>query len=177
MTQAQLAAAIDVDAQTVARWERDERTPNAEDFGKVQRLQDNHAKQTGISTLVPRGTSEQTRRIEAFEREMLRLGADDFEADQVRALGLAFLGAVGANTAIVLIDEVELYLNSGLRPWVLKRIERRRTGDPQADQSDEPSWKRAAREHGGEIAEGSTEPPGSDAPPKAVGETPRRRKP
>lgn len=62
-------------------------------------------------------------------------------------------------------------LIDGLR--LMMRLRHAASGENAAD----PSWKRAAREHGGKIAEGLSEGPSGDVPAEAVGDKPRRLKP
>lgn len=95
---------------------------------------------------VPRGTvAEQVgtyeagrgaariRRAEQFEREMVRLGANDFEADHVRIRARNFIESVlshGGTDDDQLTDddldhELELYLLNSLRPWVIDQMKKR----------------------------------------------------
>jgi transcriptional regulator with XRE-family HTH domain len=107
ITQAELAAAINVDAQTVARWERGERRPGAEPFEAAIA----HLNRVigGLNQNVPRATVGEPRsdlyvarqttegagpllpiwvgqRITAFEREATRAGATDAQLDYIRSV-------------------------------------------------------------------------------------------
>lgn len=71
-------------------------------------------------------------RADQFEREMIRLGADDFEADHVRIRARSFIESVQSSggtdtnlTDVELIEELENYLNYSLRPWVIAHMAKR----------------------------------------------------
>jgi transcriptional regulator with XRE-family HTH domain len=90
ITQAELAAAIDVDAQTVARWERGERRPNAEAFeAAVAHL---NAVVAGLSKDVSRETPRPDipewldARAAALDRELTRAGATDAQLDYIKSI-------------------------------------------------------------------------------------------
>jgi hypothetical protein len=71
------------------------------------------------------------RRIETFEREMIRLGADDFEADHVRSRARSFLESVLSSGGTEDISEeeldreLELYLQNNLKVWVEEHMAKR----------------------------------------------------
>jgi transcriptional regulator with XRE-family HTH domain len=146
LTLEQAAVAIGVASySTVWRWESGERAPGSENYRKAMTIYRRLAEERHAGN-VPRGTNgregaqgfaTRTKRIELFEREMIRLGADDFDADYVRRAARDFIEQIHSAGGTDVDEELETYLEYSLRPWVLKRIDQRRRRSEQQDAEDQ----------------------------------------
>lgn len=162
LTQAEAAQALGVASITVSRWERgvviEIEPANMAGIARVYdvALTDVFAllgiHDKALVTDVPRGTrdtvtrfaritqeraatkraADRTRRAEQFEREMIRLGANDYEADHVRVRARSFLESVlssgGTEDAVdeeALDREFDIYLQNSLRLWVIDQMKKR----------------------------------------------------
>jgi transcriptional regulator with XRE-family HTH domain len=65
-------------------------------------------------------------RINAFEREMIELGANQDDLDQVRAKSRNHVESMHSFEGTDPDEDLETFLRFSLKPWVLKRIEQRR---------------------------------------------------
>jgi transcriptional regulator with XRE-family HTH domain len=140
LSQAQAAIDIGVTERTLRRWESTGIVSKLRDreqielrYGKRFPWPDNLpdvSRGTVVRERAPDPYRARNDRIANFEREMVRLGADDFEADLSRALAAEFVDALGrpAPEGEAPLDpdaELEFFLNNGLRPWVARRIQLR----------------------------------------------------
>jgi transcriptional regulator with XRE-family HTH domain len=140
LTQAALAQAIGVDAQSVSRWERGERTPNAMDYRRAMDVL--HVPKIGLSQTVPRGTPSadaeealppsHAKLIRDFEREAARIGATDPELDHIhwslrnpQSSRMFYMGDDGKPmTPDEQLEELGFQIH-GLRVWLQARLEKR----------------------------------------------------
>lgn len=138
LSRERVASLLGVSAKTIERWELSGKVGPAQlrairafyaDVG--QRSLDNDVTRGTSSSAETADTAGRMRRVESFQREMLRLGADDFEADNIDTMGVRFISAAEAWPIInpghdVDVDaEIVLFLEFALRPWVLERIKQR----------------------------------------------------
>lgn len=87
LTQEDAGQLLDRDKQTLSRWERGERKISAEDYERAMALYATRSGDPSIGQAVLRGTRAPLRfasTFDRFEREIIRMGADDFEVDHVR---------------------------------------------------------------------------------------------
>jgi hypothetical protein len=83
-----------------------------------------------------RSSSARAQRVQAFVNDMVRLGADDFEADYVRERGRSYVESVlFADGAPELTEaeydaELDEYLNKILRTWVINHMKARGAKPP-----------------------------------------------
>lgn len=148
VSQEEVARVMGVSVKTVQRLEQAEtvKPGHAVAFrSAVDALVRARSERRRPDNVVPRGTSTEAhsasvvsgrgtlrlRRADAFEREMVRLGANDFEADHVRTRARNFLESVLSHggtpdlTEDDLDQEFEVYLQSSLRPWVIDQMKKR----------------------------------------------------
>lgn len=69
------------------------------------------------------------RRADAFEWDMVRLGANDDDARLIRDLVKAFLRAIADRNASDPEGDFAAYVGTGLRPWIVDRIALRSPAD------------------------------------------------
>lgn len=159
LSRERVASLLGVSAKSIERWEMSGKVGPAQLRALRGVYADVAAGRISTDNDVSRGTSQPTesaraesdkaysarlRRVEEFKRQMVRVGADDFEADQVEMLGERFvlsMAAAYANHPSYPIDEdeeVDLFLRFGLRPWVIERIERRNPPAPIEDPAEDP---------------------------------------
>jgi transcriptional regulator with XRE-family HTH domain len=170
VSNAELAAAVDVDPATVSQWRTDAFPPNDERLKKIAELlgvtvawlrygsdsvlakalsgelgeptsplgrrgravferPPDEIVQVGAHRRV--GGAARTQRINAFTNEMVRLGADDFEADYVRERSRTYVESVLFADGAPDLSEAELdaeledYLTKILRTWVINHMKAR----------------------------------------------------
>jgi transcriptional regulator with XRE-family HTH domain len=131
LTQEQAAQELGLSVASMSRKELGKQPVTSRDVAAMERIAD------GAPRLVkvPRGTlvarepvaryNAKLDRIQAFERQMIRLGADDFEADHVRERARAFVEAIHSQGGTDIDEELELYLEASLKPWVVAHMKRR----------------------------------------------------
>ncbi len=146
LSRAAAAQQIGVDPQTLYRWEEEDGAPKA-DVSRILRAEAAYgvdlvsALRRCLGVAVPRGTSPGAKfrvpprlapRIELFERDVIRMGADDFEVDHIRDVlrssetASLFRGSAAGARLTPEEEESELeILFDSLRAWVRRRIERR----------------------------------------------------
>lgn len=136
LTQAQAARLLHVHTQTVSRWERGERQIKARDLEEARRL---FKMSEGLSRNVPRGTkpSEELsgwdQLLGRFEREIIRMGATDMEADFViaalstkAAFKLCTEDAIGREYPREKVQDEWVRLFRSMIPWIEQRIDERK---------------------------------------------------
>lgn len=160
LSREKVASALNVSAKTIERWEKTGRIGPAE-LRSIRAFYQNPEGAVGSAGLdndVPRGTPNRAvmrgtlsplqggdprlMRITMFEREMIRIGANDAEADDIRERAVSYLDSLFARGATDIDRELDLYLDASLRPWVTKRIEERAT---QAKPAETPSVRKQGR--------------------------------
>lgn len=187
LTQAEVAAAVGVDPQTISRWERDERRPSAEDYIKVSDYMAAEITKyvDGLDRTVSRGTIGSSTSAgpaflldasvllasRAFQRHAARMGASDRELDYIEwvldgpeSVRMVALGDDGKpRSADEQAEELENQIE-GLMTWLDRRVASRRAGQgtdlPGAGVS---SAKMASTEMQIDSQRGETQQPPSDS--------------
>lgn len=143
LSREKVASGLNVSAKTIERWEKTGHIGPAE-LRAIRAFYRDALASEGGSSLdndVPRDTSNRAvvrgtlgplqggdprlMRITVFEREMIRMGASDLEADDVRERAASYLESLLARDESDVDRQLDLYLEASLRPWVTKRIEHR----------------------------------------------------
>jgi transcriptional regulator with XRE-family HTH domain len=151
LTQDQAAQLLGVTGKTVSRWETGAPIKPRDLAGAKSIFAEIVRQREFLDKKVPRGTMSlmerilgeegpgdaRRKRIEQFEREMVRIGADDFDADYVRRAARDFIEQIHSAGGTDVDEELETYLEYSLRPWVLKRIDQRRRRSEQQDAEDQ----------------------------------------
>lgn len=114
LTQAKLAALVNVDPQTVARWERGERTPSADDYKAVRELARPGESRSGLSQTVPRGTQEDAWQPNPALRNLIPGRAYEVAIDYCRRL-------VRAKQPVAWVEEAERLMIDGRYAQMNKR--------------------------------------------------------
>lgn len=141
MTQVELAKRLGVRPATVSEWESGKTRPTRANVGAVAAVlgvpESELLRAPAVvgEAMAPYDSrsAARFRRAESFEREMVRLGADDFEADFVRVRSRNYIESIlssgGTETEGLSDDdldrELEAYLSGFLRTWVREHMKAR----------------------------------------------------